>query len=178
MSCTVVLSAYGRGCNSVSGIEKIYMIDKAARELAGITLSVTTGAATIAGTGGTAYEWNPMQNGFSFTQPITQDNSAGTSSIVQTLDGVLHGYSAAVVYLIGELRKGRFEAAIKMRNGTYIYAGLDQTGLQIGGGDSGATGAAINDPSGTTINLTCECQDEAPTIIFSEFETAFTINAA
>ena len=175
MACTVVLSPFDRGCSSVSGIEKIYMIDKAARITAGVTVSVTAGAAIIGGTGGTAYEWNPLQNGFSFSQPITQDNSAGTSSLVQTLDGVLHGYSALTVYISEQLRLGRFEAAIKMRNGTYIYAGLDSTGLQVAGGDAGATGASINDPNGTTINMTCESQNEAPTFTFPEFAAAFTI---
>lgn len=177
--CTPVLSAYTNGCNSTSGVESIYMIDKKARETAAVAISVTAGAGTISGTGGTAYLWQPLQTGnFSFTQPITQDQASGTTSVLQTLTGKLDGYSAALVYLSGELRKGRFEAVIKMRSGVYIYAGLDFAGLQVAGGDGGRTGAGANDPNGIEINLTCESKSEAPTIDFQEFNAAFNIETA
>ena len=175
MSCTPTLAAFSPGCNNVSGIKQLYIIDKAAREDAGITISVTNGAGTIAGTGASAYLWKPLQNNFSLTQPVTQSNNDGTSYVTQTLTGVLHGYSAALVYLMGELRKGRNEAVCELRDGTFVYVGLDYPGLQISGGDGGASGQAIGDPKGATVELTCESASEAPTITFSEFEAAFTI---
>lgn len=177
MACEVTLTAFEPGCNSVGGIKQLYIIDKDARETAGVTISVTNGAATIAGTGGTAYLWKPLQEGFSYTQAITQQNNDGTSSVLQSIDGVLHGVNAATSYLITELRKGRFEALVEQRDGTYMYFGLDFPGLQIGGGDAGASGQGINDPQGVTINLTCVSETNAPEVTFSEFEAAFTITS-
>lgn len=176
--CTVVLSAHTRGCSTPGGIEQIYMIIKSEREVSNVVYTVTNGALTMTGEAGNAYLWKPLQNGFALTQPITQDNNAGSTYITQTLEGVLSGYSAGNSYLIDQLRKGRFEAAIQMRDGSFVYAGLDNTGLQISGGDAGATGKAIGDANGVTINMTCESTEAAPTFSISEFNTSFTIVTA
>src|SRR5210317_1253902 len=97
--CTLSLSAYKRGCKGVGGIEKIWLIDKSARIAAAVTYAVTSGAVTITGTGAAAFEIEPDQNSWSFTQPATEDNNAGTTYVTQTLAGNLRGYSAALVDL-------------------------------------------------------------------------------
>lgn len=174
--CTLTLTAFDKGCNSNGGVELFYLIDKSAREASAVTLSTTAGALTIGGTGGTAYTYKPIQNNTTFTQPITATPDSGTYSYLQTLESTFHNYSAALVELVQQISKGRLEAVVKMRNGTYFYAGIDFTGLQLSGGDGGFTGTGINDPNGHTISLTCESTTLAPTVTFSEFETAFTIN--
>lgn len=177
MACTITLSAYEPGCNTIGGVEAVYIIDKDAREGTDITVTVTNGAGTIAGTpaSGTAYLWKQLQNGFNFTQPITATANEGTNTIVQTLEGQLRGYTAANIYLINQLRKTRTEAVVKLRSGVYLYAGLDDIGLQVTGGDNGQSGQGANDFQGVNLTLTCETFDEAPTITFSEFDAAFTI---
>lgn len=175
--CTLSLSAYKRGCKTVGGVEKIYLIDKSAREDSSVTLAVASGAITIGGTGGAAYELFPTQNISTFTQPATDDNNAGTSYVTQTLEFTLHGYSAALVALSEEIRKGRMEALVKMKNGTYMYAGFESNGLQSSGGDHGFTGTSIGDQNGFTFTLTGESTTSAPTATFSEFSAAFTITS-
>lgn len=175
--CTLSLSAYKRGCKTVGGVEKIYLIDKTNREDNEVTLTVSAGAVTIGGSGASAYELFPTQNVSSFTQPPTIDNNAGTTYVTQTLEFTLHGYSADLVALAEEIGKGRMEALVKMKNGTYFYAGIESNGLQASGGDFGFTGTAIGDQNGFTFTLTCESTTSAPTATFSEFEDAFTITS-
>jgi len=176
--CTLTLSTYKRGCKTVGGVDRIYLIDKSARENSSVTLSVASGAVTIGGTGGAAFELIPTQNISSFTQPRTDDNNANTTFVTQTLEFTLHGMSAALVALAEEIGKGRLEALVKMKSGTYLYAGLEDNGLQSNGGDSGFTGTAVGDQVGFTFTLTCESERSAPTATYSEFETAFTIETA
>ena len=177
--CTLSLSAYKRGCKGVGGIEKIWLIDKSARIAASVTYAVASGALTITGTGAAAFEIEPDQNSWSFTQPATDDNNAGTTYVTQTLAGNLRGYSAALVDLSDSIRKGRLEALILDKNGVYIMAGIEANGLQSGGGDLGNTGAAIGDTYGFSFSLTCESTTSAPTLAdFTTFESAFTIEKA
>lgn len=176
--CTLSLSAYKRGCKTYGGVEKLYLVDKDDRESNSITLTVNDGAVTIGGTGGTAYEIFPNQNVTSFSQPPTIDNNAGTTFVTQTLEFTLHGYSANLVALAENIAKGRMEALVKKKDGTYVYAGIESNGLQASGGDFGFTGTSIGDQSGFTFTLTCESTTSAPVAVFSEFDDAFTINAA
>ena len=175
--CTLSLSAYKRGCKTVGGVEKVYLIDKSAREDSSVTLAVSAGAITIGGSGGAAYELFPTQNVSTFTQPNTSDNNAGTTFVTQTLDFTLHGYTAALVALSEEIAKGRMEAVVLMKDGTYMYAGFEANGLQSSGGDFGFTGTSIGDQNGFTFNLTCESRTSAPIVTFSEFDAAFTITS-
>lgn len=162
--CELTLSAYRRGCKSVGGISDIYLVDKKARVDAAITYAVAAGAVTITGTGGASYHIIPDQNNWSFTQPATDDNNAGTTYVTQTLTGNLRGYTAALVALSDEIRKGRLECLVVMNDGTLILAGIEDNGLQSGGGDLGNTGAAIGDTNGFNFTLTCESQSSAPTL--------------
>lgn len=173
--CTLTLAAFTRGCNSQGGVELFYIIDKSAREASSVTLSVASGAMTIGGTGGAAFTIKPIQNNTTFTHPVTADPNTGTFSCLQTLEVNLHNYTAALVDLWGQIAKGRLEAVVKMKNGTYFYAGYEDNGLQLSGGDAGFTGTGINDPQGQTWSLTCESTAPAPTVTFSEFDAAFTI---
>ena len=175
MACSITLTAFDKGCNSNGGVELFYLIDKAAREASSVTLSVSAGALTIGGTGGAAFTYKPIQNNTTFTQPITAAPDSGTFSFVQTLESNFHNYSAALVNLWEQFAKGRFEALLKMRNGTYVYAGIEFNGLQLSGGDAGFTGTTINDPNGHTLTFTCESTAVAPVADFAEFQAAFTI---
>lgn len=178
MSCTPVLSAYKRGCKTIAGITDLWLIAKDTREaVTDLVLTVTDGALSITPgvTQPNAYHIQPRQNSFNFTQPRTDDNNAGTTFVTQTLTGMLHGYSASLVHLANELAKGRVEALIKLKNGTYIYAGLEASGLESGGGDA-ASGQATGDAAGITITLTSDSEKLAPVLTtFSEFTTAFTV---
>ena len=180
--CTLSLSAYKSGCKVVGGISEFYLIDKSARlAVSDLVMAVTSGALAIT-TGAirpNAYKVVPRENNCTFTQPVTDENTAGTSFVTQTLEFTLHGYSAALVSLADQVRKGRMEALIKLRSGVYVYAGLDYTGLQSNGGSAGDSGTAIGDALAFTFTLTSEGAEAAPVLAdFTEFSDAFTIEVA
>ena len=180
--CTLSLSAYKSGCKVVGGISEFYLIDKSARlAVSDLVMAVTSGALAITAgaTKPDAYKVEPRENNCTFTQPVTDENTAGTSFVTQTLEFTLHGYSAALVSLADQVRKGRMEALIKLRSGVYVYAGLDYTGLQSNGGSAGDSGTAIGDALAFTFTLTSEGTEAAPVLAdFTEFSDAFTIEVA
>lgn len=180
--CTLSLSAYKSGCKVVGGISEFYLIDKSARlAVSDLVMAVTSGALAITAgaTRPSAYKVEPRENNCTFTQPVTDENTAGTSFVTQTLEFTLHGYSAALVSLADQVRKGRMEALIKLRSGIYVYAGLDYTGLQSNGGSAGDSGTAIGDALAFTFTLTSEGTEAAPVLAdFTEFSDAFTIEVA
>jgi len=182
--CTLSLSAYKSGCKVVGGISEFYLIDKAARLAeTDLVMAVTSGALSITPGSGSpapsAFKVEPRENNCTFTQPVTDENTAGTSFVTQTLEFTLHGYSAALVSLADQVRKGRMEALIKLRSGIYVYAGLDYTGLQSNGGSAGDSGTAIGDALAFTFTLTSEGTEAAPVLAdFAEFSSAFTIEVA
>lgn len=173
--CTVVLSAYKPGCRTISGIKSVYIIDKATREGTSVAVSVTNGAGTITGTGGTAYKWALLQEDFNFTQARTGSEENKTLSFEQALTGFLHGISAANTYLSEQLGTGRFEAVIEMQNGTALYAGLPERGLTSTDGEGGTTGQGNNDNKGFEVNLSCKSESLAPIVDMAEFNAAFTV---
>lgn len=180
--CTLSLSAYKSGCKVVGGISEFYLIDKSARLAdTDLVMAVTSGALAITAgaTRPNAYKVEPRENNCTFTQPVTDENTAGTSFVTQTLEFTLHGYSAALVSLADQVRKGRMEALIKLRSGVYVYAGLDYTGLQSNGGSAGDSGTAIGDALAFTFTLTSEGTEAAPVLAdFASFTDAFTIEVA
>lgn len=174
--CELTLSADKVGCKTAGGIASFYVVDKFNTATNSITYSVTAGALTITGTGGTAFHFIPNQNSFTFTQPTTSENDNNSFFFTQTLEGMLHGYSAAKVALVEQLAKGRLEVLIVMLDGTMVMAGIEAVGLQLSGGDGGATGQAIGDANGMTITLSGQSQTLAPTLAsLTGFTDAFTV---
>lgn len=174
--CELTLSAYKSICKVAGGITDLWVVDKTDRENQSITYSVASGALTITGTGGTAFHWIPRENNATFTQPRTDENTAGSTFVTQTLEVTLNGYTAALAALADQIAKGRVEVLIKFVSGTYVMAGIEQDGLQSNGGDAGFTGTAKGDAQGQTYTLTCESTTSAPVLAsFDSFTTAFTV---
>lgn len=180
--CTITLTAYKRACRTVSGIKNIYLIDKAAREaVTEITLSVTSGALTIANDGGevSAYKITPVQNNATLTAPPSGDVATNTAFVTQSLDFYLHGYTAVISSLFTNLMKGRFEALVEFTNGTLVYVGLDDNGLQLTGGDATQSGTAKGENEGSQIVLTCESAIAPPVLAsLASFTDAFDVTEA
>lgn len=174
--CELTLSAYKSVCKVSAGITDLWIVDKVDRENNSITYSVTSGALTITGTGGTAYHLIPRENNTTFTQPRSDDNTAGSTFVTQTLNFTLHGSTAALAALNDQIAKGRLEVLMKFTSGVYVMAGIEADGLQSNGGDAGFSGTAKGDAMGQTYNLTCESTTTAPLLAdFSDFTDAFTV---
>lgn len=176
--CSTILSAIKAGCKDISGIDKLYIIDKSARETAGVSYSVTSGAITITGTGAAAYEVIPKQNSFAVTNPTNASADNNSIFYLQTLTGMIHGNSAAQKALVENINKGVTEILVSYTNGTYEFFGTDTAGLQADGGDGQASGQAAGDAKGSTLSLSGQSSYIAPTLTtFSDFTDAFNVTA-
>lgn len=186
MSCTVTLSGHKIPCPRVSGLLELYLVDKAALLAAdSYTYAIESGELTI--TPGSpliaAYKIELTQNSAGLTQPITSDNDARTGYIDQTLEIRLDGISAANSYLASEMMKGTFEAVAVTREGEKIYLGYDNNaptrGLEISGGDGGATGMAAGDANGFSATLTFQSKISAPLLAAgTDISTIFDVTTA
>lgn len=175
----IVLSAYKLPESETSGLEKFWIVDKDARIDSGVTVSISAGSATIAGTGATAFEIKPQANSTNYDETNTSDRNNLSTMVKQLFTSMLHGSpTAAMIQFADSLRRGRFEVYMMDREGNYFVAGLDFPGLQDEGGSGIKLGAGPNDPKGISINLGCESKDTAPEFVFSEFEAAFTLESA
>lgn len=172
----MALSAYNRGIKIRGGIVKVWLIDKAARVGAGVTVTEASGSVTIAGTGATAYEIIPAQNNWRYSETVNDDNDANSTSVTQTLEGFLHGLLADLGSMGRTLRESRLEFALQTQSGKYLYVGIDEQGMQSAGGTYSDTGQAAGDAQGYALVFNCESQNTAPLMVFSEFEAAFTID--
>lgn len=175
--CTLSLGAWAKGCMTIGGIEKAYVIDKSSKPadltyaVSGNTITITAGASTA-----TAYEIDPVQNSLALTNPVTADPNANSVFYTQTLTGILNDNAAGIVNTIQEVNKGRTEWLLKFRDGTYRMIGTDVNGMQANGGDGFASGQAAGDAQGTTISLVSESSYVAPVLEdFATFEAAFDI---
>lgn len=175
--CELTLAAWQPNCPDISGIRNLYVISKAARITAGISYAVLNGAITITGTGGAAFKLEPKQNTFTASNAEGGDVNANSLFYTQTLNGVLHGSSAAKKSLVQEINKGVTEWLVEYADGTFEFYGTDTMGMQSDrSGDGQNSGTAAADAKGSTINLISESAYIAPTLAtFSEFEAAFTV---
>jgi hypothetical protein len=174
--CTLTLGAWAKGCQDISGVRFLYAIDKSARITDEITYTVTAGAITITGTGGTAYKLEPVQNSVSITNPTNSAPDSNSLFYLQSLSAVLHGNSAALAALVENINKGRTEWLIELTDGTYRMMGTDTNGLQADGGDGFASGLAAGDAKAATISLSGQSTYIAPVLAsFDSFTNAFTV---
>lgn len=120
-----------------------------------------------------------MQNNATLTAPPSGDATTNTAFVTQSLDFYLHGFSAELSSLFTNLMKGRFEALVEFTNGTLVYVGLDDNGLQLTGGDAAQSGTAKGENEGTQIVLTCESAIAPPVLAdLEDFTTAFDVTEA
>ena len=182
MACSPTnLSAYTRGCKNVGGVKQFWYWLKSQRISQEIEIVNTAGVATIvAGSGKVdAYQITPEQDNWNITQPISDNNTQGTSFITQNLQGNLMGYSPAIAALMDDLRKARYEALVELENGELVFLGLSSRGLQTEGGDAGFSGTTLADPLGVNIILTSQSRESAPVLAtFAEFLVDFDVTEA
>jgi len=170
----MILSGYRAGCKTVGGVKNFYLINKRERKAA-IELKVVSGVLTFIGSGVNAYKIYPRESNWSFSQPRSVDGD-GAIKYDPTLSGVFHGYTSELVVLNYEMGLGLFEVFIVMNDGTLIYAGIDENGMRVTGGDGGSTGISLGESIGSTIDLSGEAVKPAPIVeTMAEFEAAFTV---
>tara|TARA_R100000951_G_scaffold110853_3_gene109208 strand:+ start:3019 stop:3555 length:537 start_codon:yes stop_codon:yes gene_type:complete len=177
--CTTTLTALKAGCKDISGISKLYFIDKAARIAAGIAYTIVDGDITIVGTDGAAFEVIPKQNSFSVTNPTNASADNNSLFYLQTISGMVHGNSSAQKALIQNINKGVTEVLVEYTNGTHEFFGTDVSGMQADGGDGQASGQAAGDAKGATLSLTGQSSYIAPNLAdITSFKSAFTVTEA
>lgn len=175
--CTIVLTAYKSGCKTVGGAKKIVIADKAVVDASETAFAFEDGTLTITPDAEppTACELIPRQGNINYTQPITDDNTQGTSFITQTIEFSLHAYKAALAALGDNLRKGRFYVFILGENDLWYAFGINDRGMESNGGDAGFSGTALGDANGSTFTLVSESTMAAPEVGEDQITAAFTI---
>tara|TARA_R110000803_G_scaffold210568_1_gene282679 strand:+ start:3557 stop:4090 length:534 start_codon:yes stop_codon:yes gene_type:complete len=172
--CELILSAFKRPCATPSGITSIIISDVYANGVAGLSFAVTSGVATITGTGGVAYRIKQDDFVSTLTQAITADKASNAFMYELSLELKLDGTSAAIGVLVQELVKGRVVAFAVYTNGDIKALGI-QRGGSVTGGDAGASGTGMGDAKGATLTLTESSTIPAPNILLATIAGAFTI---
>jgi hypothetical protein len=172
--CELTLSAFKRPCATPSGITSVIISDVFANDEAGLSFTVADGAASIVGTGGTAYRINQDDFVATLTQPITADRTSNSFMYELTLEMKLDGTSASINTLVSEMVRGRVVAFAVYTNGDIKAIGIER-GASVTGGDAGASGTGMGDAKGATITLTESSTIPAPNIAIDAITTAFTI---
>jgi hypothetical protein len=153
MSCALT-QARGISCrDATGGIVRVAFLEWAV----GISYTTASGlvdAITLPAPK-TAYGWELPQNMGTFSSAPTGSRENGTIFFTDTLSVVIHKFLDDDPAEIYALAKGRWVAFIEDRAGNYIMSGIER-GLEVTGGTAFATGTAIGDMSGHTLELTGE----------------------
>lgn len=152
MSCDLSLGRDWQCKEVVGGINNIYFINYGDIPASAITYDATNTDAieSISGTP-SCYKY-VVKEGASFVQNVQSDLSTGTTVFEQVLSITLKKLTVADHKELKLLIWGRPHVIVEDNNGNYFMAGLEH-GLSVSGG-SIATGAAMNEMSGYTLELT------------------------
>lgn len=173
--CELTLSAYKKGCKTPSGIKSVYIVDHDSRVASAVVYSIASGALTISGTSSmNAYHLTPVDNSINLTTPLSSSIENNSYKFDRVVELKFDNYSSSLATLVDNIIKGRTELLVEWVNGIYTYVG-NERGLNVTGGDGGASGSALDDAKGITLTLTEEATAAMPTATFSEFDAAFTI---
>ena len=100
------------------------------------------------------------KNSSSFSQTVNASIEAGTVFYTQTLSLVLNKMQAADIAMMENLSKGRLAVVVQDQNDNYFVMGHTNGCFLTGG--SVASGAAMGDLNGITLEITAEEIDPAP----------------
>ena len=155
MACDLT-QGRAKGCkDSIGGNSKLYVwnfiadpFTVAASEATAMNVLLTT-----------AYEYDLVGDGSTFTEEQVSDRETQTVTNTQTITAIFNKMDAATSAEFNLMAKGYPQAIIKDRNGEYHLVGqTDGIDFNI----SGATGGAKSDLNGYTITGTSVEQDLAP----------------
>lgn len=166
-SCMTLTSGICRGCrDNVGGIKKIYVTD-----ITNVTfpLTVYNGVVTDI-TLETDTDWyvlEPNKYSSSWTENINVSVENGTLGYEQVITAVFGKNDQALRDTINELAQGDLMMIIVDNNNVMWLIGSKDNGAYVSGGNS-ASGTALTDLNGWTLNFTCMARESAVTVVPDE----------
>lgn len=160
MACSLTLTGRSRPCrNALGGVKKVWFADGAQGDNYWDDIA-TDGECEDTQSNQDFYSYFSPKNSSSFTQTVNASIENGTVFYGQSLTLVLNNITAADIATLENMGKGRLAIVVQDNNDNFFVMG-HQNGCLLTGG-SGATGAALGDLNGFTLEFTAEEFDNAP----------------
>ena len=160
MACSLTLTGRSRPCrNALGGVKKVWFANGAQGDNFWDDIGADGECDDTQG-GENFYSYFSPKNSSSFTQSVNASIENGTVFYGQSLTLVLNNITAADIETLENMGKGRLAIVVQDNNDNYFVMG-HQNGCLLTGG-SGATGAALGDLNGFTLEFTAEELDNAP----------------
>lgn len=165
-SCMTLTSGICRGCrDNAGGIKKIYVAD-----ITDVTFPITTYNGVITNITLDDADWyvlQPNKYSSSWTENINVSVENGTLCYEQVVTAVFGKNDQALRDVVTELAKGDLMLIIVDNNDVMWLIGTQDNGAYVSGGNS-ASGTALTDLNGWTLNFTCMAKFPANTVVPAE----------
>lgn len=165
-SCMTLTSGICRGCrDNAGGIKKIYVAD-----ITDVTFPITTYNGVITNITLDDADWyvlQPNKYSSSWTENINVSVENGTLGYEQVVTAVFGKNDQALRDVVTELAKGDLMLIIVDNNDVMWLIGTQDNGAYVSGGNS-ASGTALTDLNGWTLNFTCMAKFPANTVVPAE----------
>lgn len=163
-SCMTLTSGICRGCrDNAGGIKKIYVAD-----LTDVVFPITTynGVVTNIELENDAawYVLQPNKYSSSWTENINVSVENGTLGYEQVVTAVFGKNDQTLRDVVTELAKGDLVIIVVDNNDVMWLIGSEDNGAYVSGGNS-ASGTALTDLNGWTLNFTCMAKFPANTVV-------------
>lgn len=165
--CMTLTSGICRGCrDNVGGIKKIYVADITNvnfpfTKYNGVVTDITLDE------GKDWYVLEPNKYSSSWTENINVSVENGTLGYEQVITAVFGKNEQALRDTVNELAQGDLIMIIVDNNNVMWLIGSEDNGAYVSGGNS-ASGTALTDLNGWTLNFTCMARESAVTVVPAE----------
>lgn len=168
MACSLTIAGRELPCkNNVGGVKNVWMLTSynASGEgqfIPGMYSAVTSGRIASTGAAAVYKDYVSPKNATTFTQTINSSVENGNIFYTQVLSLVVSKEVAEDVIELREMKKGRLAIIVEDYNGVKYVMGHTR-GAEVSGGTV-ATGTAVGDLNGITIEFTAEEQIPCPQV--------------
>jgi len=161
MACSLTLTGRSRPCrNALGGVKKVW-IGTAVHTGSGFWDDIdSAGECPDTAAAASFNDFLSPKNSSSFTQTVNASSENATVFYTQSLTLVLNNMVASDIAILENLGKGRLAIVVQDHNSNYFVMGHTNGCFLTGG--TAATGAAMGDLNGYTLEFTAEEVDAAP----------------
>lgn len=152
MPC-LTLTGYAKGCDqSIGGIKKVFIVERAGLNLTGMTVTLGEVSGLTYVNGFTGYTYDFLKDNSNWTEPLVGDGVLTSVHFEPTITLVFRKMSKTLRNEIYEFTKGSLCAIIRDFNDVYWLVG-SQRGLDLTASGGGQSGSKLEELNGYTIVL-------------------------
>jgi hypothetical protein len=161
MACSLTLTGRSRPCrNALGGVKKVWMATSVHTGDGFWDAIDSAGECPDTAAASTFNDFLSPKNTSSFTQTVNASIENGTVFYSQQLTLVLNNMAPADIAILENLGKGRVAIVVQDNNDNYFVMGHTNGCFLTGG--TAATGTAMGDLNGYSLEFTAEEVDAAP----------------